>query len=89
MLEPLSVALDALYLALRTSLPFLGIAFAVSVVLGVVQLFTQLREPTIAAIPRLLAVGLLVAFTAASVSGELVGFASTIFRALPELVRAP
>ena len=88
-LEPTSIALDALYLALRLSAPVLGVAFAVSLLLALVQLFTQLREPTLNAIPRLLGVSLLLAVSGASLSDDLVGFASRLYRALPELVRAP
>lgn len=89
MLEPTSIALDALYLALRLSAPALGAAFAVSLLLALVQLFTQLREPTLNAIPRLVGVSLLLAVSAAGLSGDLVGFASRLYQALPELVRAP
>jgi type III secretory pathway component EscS len=87
--DPTSIALDALYLALRLSLPALGVAFLVALLIGFVQTLTQLREPVLSAIPRLLGVSLVLLLSASAVGGELVGFASRIYRALPELVQGP
>ncbi len=87
MTDPLSIALDALYLALRLSLPALSVAFLVALVLGFLQSLTQLREPALNAIPRVLSVGLVLALSAGLWASELSGFAARLYRALPELVR--
>jgi flagellar biosynthetic protein FliQ len=84
--DPASVALDALYLALRLSLPLLGVAFLVALLVGLLQVFTQLREPVLAAVPRLLGVGLVLALSFGAMSGELRDFASRLYRALPTLL---
>lgn len=80
------VALDAMYLALRLALPLLGVAFVIALVIGLVQLLTQLREPALAAVPRLIGVGLVLALSFGVMSSELRGFATRLYRALPELV---
>jgi flagellar biosynthesis protein FliQ len=85
--EPLPLALDALYLTLRLSLPALAVAFLVSLAIGFLQSLTQLREPALNAIPRLLSVGLVLALSGALWASELTGFAQRLYRALPELVR--
>jgi len=87
--DPTSIALAALQLALRLSLPALGVAFLVAALVGFVQTLTQLREPALNAIPRLLSVALLLVLSAGTLSGQLVAFASGVYRALPELVRSP
>ena len=87
MADPLPIALDALYLALRLSLPVLSVAFAVALVVGFLQTLTQLREPSLSAIPRVLSVGLVLALSAAVWGSELTGFAARLYQALPELVR--
>ena len=81
-----SVALDAMYLALRLALPLLGAAFVVALVIGVVQLVTQLREPVLGALPRLLGVGLVLVLSFGAFSRELLGFTERLYRALPELL---
>lgn len=81
-----AVALDAMYLALRLALPLLGVAFVVAAVMGVVQLVTQLREPVLNALPRLLGVGLVLALSFGTLARELVGFTERLYRALPELL---
>jgi flagellar biosynthetic protein FliQ len=81
-----AVALDAMYLALRLSLPLLGVAFVVALIVAVVQLVTQLREPVLAALPRLLGVGLVLALSFGALSRELLGFTERLYRALPELL---
>jgi flagellar biosynthetic protein FliQ len=85
--DPLPIALDALYLALRLSLPVLGAAFVVALALAFLQLLTQLREPALNAIPRLLGVALVLSLSAGVWASELSGFAARLYRALPELVR--
>jgi flagellar biosynthesis protein FliQ len=86
--SPLAIVLDALYLALRLSLPFLGVAFAVALIVGLVQALTQLREPVLNGIARLLSVGLVLALSFGALSGELVGFTARLYRALPTLLLA-
>lgn len=89
MSDPTSFALDALYLALRLSLPVLGVAFVVALLIGFVQTLTQLREPTLNAIPRLVSVTLVVALSAGAFSDQLVRFTAQLYRSLPELVQTP
>lgn len=89
MSDPTSIALEALYLVLRLSLPALGVAFLLALLIGFVQSLTQLREPALNAIPRLLGVSLVLLLSAGVLGGQLLGFASRVYRALPELVQAP
>lgn len=86
MSSPLGIALDALYLALRLSLPCLGVAFLVALIVGSLQLVTQLREPVLGAIPRLLCVGLVLALSFTALAAELVSFAARLYRDLPALL---
>jgi len=84
--SPLAVALDALYLALRLSLPCLGVAFVVALLVGLLQMLTQLREPVLNAIPRLLSVGLVLALSFGALGAELVSFTARLYQDLPNLL---
>lgn len=78
---------EALYLALWVSLPVLGVAFTVALLVGLVQAFTQLSEPTLNAIPRALAVLLTLGASGLWMSHQLGAFTGKLLHALPELVR--
>jgi flagellar biosynthetic protein FliQ len=78
---------EALYLALILSGPALLTSLVVGVGIGLVQAVTQVQEQTLSFVPKLIAVGLVLAVTGGALSAELARFAQALFEALPELVR--
>jgi flagellar biosynthesis protein FliQ len=78
---------EGLHLALWVCLPALGVAFMVALLLGLVQAFTQLTEPSLNAIPRMLAVLLTLGASGLWMGHQLSGFTARLLSALPELVR--
>ena len=78
---------EALYLAMWVSLPAVGVAFVVALLLGLVQSFTQLSEPTLNAIPRALAVFFTLGVAGVWMGHQLSAFTGKLLHALPELVR--
>lgn len=80
-LGPLVV--DALQIALMLSLPALGLALVVGAAVGLLQAATQLAEPSINALSRLLAVGLVLALCARWMGEELVRYTLALWQALP------
>lgn len=78
---------EGLYLALWVPLPVVGCAFVVALLLGLVQSFTQLTEPTLNAIPRALAVFLTLGLAGVWMGHELTAFTGKLLAALPDLVR--
>ncbi len=77
--------LDALRLALILSLPALGAALAIGTLVGLFQAATQLHEPSVNAIARLLAGGLALSLSARWVGAELVRFTTELWHNLPNL----
>jgi flagellar biosynthesis protein FliQ len=86
--SPVAIALDAVYLALRLSLPALGVAFALALIVGLVQLLTQLREPVLNGIARLLGVALVLSLSFGPLARELVSFTTRLYGDLPRLLAA-
>jgi flagellar biosynthetic protein FliQ len=86
--EALSQTLAAFELALRLSLPLLGTAFAVGLLVALLQAVTRLAEPTLSALPRALVTLLVLASTGGWMAHELVVYSAQLFAALPELVRS-
>lgn len=79
--------LAALELSVRFALPLLGAAFATALALSLVQGLFRLTEPSLNTIPRSLVTLLVLGAVGPWLSGELVAYSQTLFRALPELVR--
>jgi len=79
--------LAALELAVRLSLPVLGAAFAIGLVMAIVQAWSRVGEPALSAIPRALVTLVVLGGTGAWVGRELLAYTVGVFRALPELVR--
>jgi flagellar biosynthesis protein FliQ len=73
----LSVAREALVLALVLSAPPLLAALAVGVVVGTLQAATQIQEPTVAVVPRIVAALGALGFAAPWVGARICRFAAT------------
>jgi len=80
------LAAESLYLVLLVSAPALGVALVVGFALGLLQAVTQVQEQTLAFVPKLVAVALVLAVTGTWMSGEIVRFTDTLWRAIPQLV---
>ena len=70
---------NALLLALLVSLPVVGIAALVGLVVAAFQAATQLQDATIAHLPRLVAVALALALLGPWMGSEIAGFAVETF----------
>jgi type III secretion HrpO family protein len=66
---------SALLLSLLVSLPVVGVAALVGLVVAALQAATQLQDATIAHLPRLIAVALALAVLAPWMGSEIAGFA--------------
>jgi flagellar biosynthetic protein FliQ len=75
---------QALELALWLGAPALLAALAVGVVIGVLQTLTQLHEPVVGFVPRLIAVAVVVLGTLPWLLSTWVGYATELIRTLPE-----
>lgn len=77
---------EALYLLLLLSAPVLAVSLILGVAVGLFQAVTQLQEPTLSFVPRLLGVGVALVVAGAWMGRELVSFAGAMLRAIPVLV---
>jgi type III secretion HrpO family protein len=72
-------AQNALLLTVLLSLPAVGVAALVSLVMALFQAATQVNDMTIAHLPRFVAVTVTLALSGAWMGGELLGFATRVF----------
>lgn len=80
------LARDALWLTLTVAAPVLLAALAVAFVISLFQATTQILEPTLSFVPKLIVVGLLLALLGGWMSGLIVDFARTLLTDFPALI---
>jgi flagellar biosynthesis protein FliQ len=73
------LAQEALLLTVTISLPVVAVAALVSLLMAVLSAMTQVHDATLAHLPRLLAVALVLALTAPWMGSQMVAFASRAF----------
>jgi flagellar biosynthetic protein FliQ len=70
---------QALWTALMLGGPLLGALLVVGVVVALLQAMTQLQEPALAFVPKMLVVGLALLFGAPMAAGIMRGFSAQLF----------
>jgi flagellar biosynthesis protein FliQ len=78
---------DALLLMVLASLPPIGAAAAVGLVMGLFQAATQIQESTLSVVPRLCAAVLALVLTAPWTAGQLTRFSTQLLLTLAEVGR--
>jgi flagellar biosynthesis protein FliQ len=85
-----SLAIDWVREALRMALllggPALLAALVVGILVGMLQTATQMHEPVVAQVPKLLAVGLLLLVILPWMISQWVGYASALFHSIPDRI---
>ena len=77
---------EALRLTLQTGGPILAVALVVGLIVGVGQTLTQLHEPVVALVPRLVAVVAAVLVLLPWLVSQWVSFTGALIEAIPGLV---
>jgi len=81
------LAAEALYLVLLVSAPALLVSLVIGLGVGLLQAVTQVQEQTLAFVPKLVAVAIALVVGGAWMGGELVRFTSSLWTAIPQLIR--
>lgn len=74
---------QSLWLAFWTALPILGALLVTALLMSVLQAATQILEPTLSFVPKLLVLALVLALLGTWMSGSLVDFAREILGGFP------
>jgi flagellar biosynthetic protein FliQ len=83
----LTLAQNALALILLTAGPLLIASLAVGVLVSMLQAATQISEPTLTFVPKLVATGLVLLLLGSWMAQQLIAFTVNLFSSLPTLVR--
>jgi flagellar biosynthetic protein FliQ len=75
----LGLVVELLRLALVLTLPLLAVILVSGLVISVVQVVTQIQDPSIAFVPKLLIFGVVLALLAPWMLGKLTAFGTAMF----------
>ncbi len=79
------VAREALWIAVKISLPVLAVGLAVGLIISVLQSATQIQEPSLSFLPKLLAIVLTLALLLPWMLSVLVEYARRLVTGFPGL----
>jgi flagellar biosynthetic protein FliQ len=80
------LAVDALMLTLKVSMPFLLAGLVVGLLISVFQAATQIQEVTLSFIPKILVTGVVMAVGGPWMLAQIVGYTEELFHRIPTLV---
>jgi flagellar biosynthetic protein FliQ len=79
------LARHTLYITMLVSMPLLGVALAVGLIVGIFQAATSINEMTLSFIPKLIAVGIAMAIFGGWMIVTMVEFTRSVFQRIPAL----
>jgi flagellar biosynthetic protein FliQ len=81
-----SLATQAMSLALKLSLPLLGVGLLVGVVISIIQAVTQIQEQTLSFIPKVLAMAAVLVIGGPWMLNQLLSYTADLWSAIPNMV---
>lgn len=80
------LAVRAMTMTMTVSAPFLLAGLAVGLVVSIIQAATSIQEPTLAFIPKIVAVGVVIGIAGPWMMDEIVGYTRALYESIPALV---
>ena len=81
-----SLATQAMSLALKISLPLLGVGLVVGVLISIIQAVTQIQEQTLSFIPKVLAMAAVLVVGGPWMLNQLLTYTAELWTSIPNMV---
>lgn len=81
-----SLATQAMSLALKLSLPLLGVGLIVGVIISIIQAVTQVQEQTLSFIPKVLAMAAVLVIGGPWMLNQLLSYTAELWSSIPDMV---
>jgi flagellar biosynthetic protein FliQ len=81
-----SLATQAMSLALKLALPLLGVGLVVGVVISIIQAVTQIQEQTLSFIPKVLAMAAVLVIGGPWMLNQLLSYTAELWSSIPNMV---
>jgi flagellar biosynthetic protein FliQ len=82
----ISLGTQAMSLALKISMPLLGVGLIVGVVISIIQAVTSIQEQTLAFIPKVVAMALVLVVGGPWMLNQLLSYTSELWMSIPDMV---
>ena len=82
----ISLATQAMSLALKISIPLLGVGLVVGVLISVIQAVTSIQEQTLSFIPKVLAMAVVLVVGGPWMLNQLLSYTSELWLSIPNMV---
>lgn len=82
----ISLATQAMSLALKISLPLLGVGLLVGVIISIIQAVTQIQEQTLAFIPKVVAMAVVLVVGGPWMLNQLLSYTAELWGSIPDMV---
>ena len=82
----ISLATQAMSLALKISLPLLGVGLIVGVLISIIQAVTSIQEQTLSFIPKVLAMAVVLVIGGPWMLNQLLAYTSDLWLSIPNMV---
>jgi flagellar biosynthesis protein FliQ len=82
----ISLAMQAMQVSLKIGLPLMLVGLIVGLLVSIFQAVTQIQEMTLTFIPKILALGLVLAIAGPWMLGELLTYTQNLYTDIPGLV---
>lgn len=84
--DAIDIATDALLVIAKLSGPFLLVVLAIGLIVGLMQSVTQIQEPTLSFVPKLIGAAIVIAIAGPWMLDELVAFSHALIQRAPQLL---
>ena len=81
-----SLATDAMGIALKIALPLLLVGLVVGLIVSIVQAVTQIQEQTLSFIPKILAMAAVLVVGGPWMLNQILGYTAELWTQIPQLV---
>ena len=81
-----SLATQAMSLALKLSIPLLGVGLIVGVLISIVQAVTSIQEQTLSFIPKVLAMAAVLVIGGPWMLNQLMSYTAELWQSIPNMV---
>jgi flagellar biosynthetic protein FliQ len=82
----INLALDAMSVSMRVGMPMLLAGLAVGLAVSIFQAVTQIQEQTLAFIPKVVAMAVVVVIGGPWMLGQVIAYTQELYSAIPTLV---
>jgi flagellar biosynthetic protein FliQ len=83
-----SLAMQAMELAMKIALPLLGIGLALGLIVSIFQAVTQIQEQTLSFIPKIIGTAVVIVVAGPWMLGQLIAYTEELYSSIPRLVGA-